>query len=459
MINKIQIHDIANEIISDFKSHYLNSNGLISLTYPPTDRLIFDHFDDIAPFFIYFGEEEFLLNQVRILKEYKYETILKRNDLIYSYLIDEYLGGLYILWKQTRSNIVKEQLDIAVDKTINLFIYENDLYMVYDIYQNKIIKQRSYRSAGILETFLEMSSDYPRLGELATSISEKWMDSKYFHKYGLFPYKEKTESRDRLYRKLIPNLKPLLFHQIQIIRSDSTIKTIAKKIVNFYYYHIQSDNYTFLFKDNSTFIFTLIELYRKTSDIRYKDLIEKWIESVKNLLIDDNVLYGQFLAPKKKWDTSVNHTFIYIDILIDYYCFIEKKESYLDLVKKLIDKRVVLDNGEAFVLTKLRSSIMRIDNSIDLAISIRRYGEVVNSKYYTDISVNIILTTLKYHKTNIGFCTLIDKKYLTDAKINNKSKIIDPKYNGLLLKALICLLTVDKSIYESKELHDLFKDR
>jgi len=102
---------------------------------------------------------------------------------------------------------------------------------------------------------------------------------------------------------------------------------------------------------------------------------------------------------------------------------------------------------------------MHIDNSIDLAISIRRYGEVVNSKYYTDISVNIILTTLKYHKTNIGFCTLIDKKYLTDAKINNKSKIIDPKYNGLLLKALICLLTVDKSIYESKELHDLFKDR
>ena len=82
---------LATWVISNFKNSYLNEQGLISRHYPPSSRTVFDNFDDVAPFLIYYGESDFLLEQIRRLGEEPFETVLPLDNVIYSYRIDEYL--------------------------------------------------------------------------------------------------------------------------------------------------------------------------------------------------------------------------------------------------------------------------------------------------------------------------------------------------------------------------------
>lgn len=119
--------EIAAWIIENFKSHYLNDKGLISRTYPVSDRTIFDNFDDLAPFFLYYGEIDFLLEQITRLGPDPFDALLPFNNIIYSYLIDEYLGGMHSLFRRTNSPQVKSLLDDAVAKCMNYFVTDGVL--------------------------------------------------------------------------------------------------------------------------------------------------------------------------------------------------------------------------------------------------------------------------------------------------------------------------------------------
>ena len=64
--------------------------------------------------------------------------------------------------------------------------------------------------------------------------------------------------------------------------------------------------------------------------------------------------------------------------------------------------------------------------------------------------------TLKFHRGEKGYFTHIN---INGEPINYKINKFPPKYNSLLLKGVINLLTIDKSMYNDPELIDLFKDR
>ena len=62
-MNYLDYRATASFIIGMFKTVFINSDGLISRINPPSNRTIFDNFDDIAPFFLFFDEEKFLIDQ------------------------------------------------------------------------------------------------------------------------------------------------------------------------------------------------------------------------------------------------------------------------------------------------------------------------------------------------------------------------------------------------------------
>jgi hypothetical protein len=85
-----------------------------------------------------------------------------------------------------------------------------------------------------------------------------------------------------------------------------------------------------------------------------------------------------------------------------------------------------------------------------LSISLRRYGELTGDDRYLRRSAELAECVIREHYSPEGYFTF-------SGEINNN--LIDPKYNALLLKGMISLLTLDQSLYQNPDLYSLFKDR
>ncbi len=89
-----------------------------------------------------------------------------------------------------------------------------------------------------------------------------------------------------------------------------------------------------------------------------------------------------------------------------------------------------------------------VDSQVDFAVSLRRFSDISGEKSYKKISVDLTKKVLKLHYSPDGYLTY------SGNVVNNA---IDPKYNALLLKGFINLITIDEQLYS--EYYDLFKDR
>lgn len=444
------IEDIAREIISNFKGRYLNDQGLISRNYPVTSRTIYDNFDDIAPFFIYFGETDFLLDQIIRIQEKTFEEILARKGMIYSYQIDEYLGGLYCLWKNTRNDVVEKTLKEAIEKIRRYFIHGCNLYGTYNLLKNKRSPHYYYWSSGLLETFIEMGTDYPELQTIAADITDTWLTNPFFLKHHLFPFRYSDSSIIHFFNSLAGRAGRFSRHQ----PSNSGGFKEEKRNLKFNWF--TSGIYVQLMKSNTTFIFTLISLFNRTAKEEYRQAIVKWIQAVKQKMISNGRVYGFYYPGGKMEETKLPNSFIFIDVLMDTYFFVNRDEAYLDLAREIIDTRLDGRWRNGLIPLDFDAPMTHLDSLVDFAISIRRYAELSGHSSYLDYARDIMDKTLDIHQGEEGFYTHVNS---SGEPVVVSNHTVDPKYNGLLLKGLVNLLTLDQSIYAHTELHDLLKDR
>ncbi|MBL7196745.1 MAG: hypothetical protein ISS47_01450 [Candidatus Omnitrophica bacterium] len=451
------INNIANTIISNFKNYYINENELISRTFPVSSRTIFDNFDDLAPFFIYFKEEEFLLEQIHKLKKLSFDKILAHRNIIFSYTIDEYLGGLFALWKKTGNREVKKLLDIAIEKTKQYFISEDNIFGTFDIYSRKHSMYYYPWSSGILETFLEFEKIYPGLKDKVIEIMKSWLSNPFFLKFKLFPFRYCDNQIINLLNLQAARLGFYAKHR-PVLSNNNPIKYLGGIIKEKVFVYLTSGYFVQLMKSNTTLIFTLIELYKLTMNEKYKAVVINWIGEAIDKMYCDGIVYGIFYPlTGKRNDTGLTNSSIFIDVLMDTYIFLDKNSKYLELAKKIIDTRILnrWDNG--LIPMDIGSDRTHLDNLVDFAISIRRYAEISDDNSYKDITIDIMKNTFKLHKGDKGYYTNVNMK---GEPINlGKVNAIDPKYNGLLLKGIVNILTMDEKIYDNRYLHDIFKDR
>ena len=442
-------YNLANEIIYNLESNFTNSEtGLISRYYPTNSRSILDNLDDIAPFVIYFQKSELIKKQfVNLDLEDIFNKELPINGLLYSYKIDEYLGGLYELYKTDHSYY--DLLNNSLNKILNYFYKNNRFYGVYDI-KNKFVYKNTYPwSAGLIETFVEMSDDFPYLLDIAEISIKYWLNSDFYKKTGMFPFRDNNT-------KLSQNLSFL--HQFKATQQpnsylSTSFKGKLKYLIN---NKLLTGNYVQLMKANTTIAFTLILLYKKTSKNIYKREISNWISQVNKTLIHDFEVYGYFSEKNGISDSSLVNTFIYIDVICDYLTFVEYDLTMIKLVNNIIKRRIKQKLVNGTMPHQYKGNVSHIDTSLDFAISIRRFGEIINSDFYITESINIINSILICHKYKFGYATYVNN----NNDILNKDEVncIDPKYNGLLLKGIISIINKDTKIQNSF-LHNLLKDR
>jgi hypothetical protein len=447
----------AREIIQIIKTRFITKEGLLARNYPVTTRTLFDNFDDIVPFFIYFDETDFLLHQVRMIRE-KGESLwslCNEDGVLVSRNIDEWFGGLYALWKETGDTLTFKLLDDSMG-----FVWENLIqrdFLSAAFYLNKHKRATYYESwsAGLLETFCEMADDFPQAFEWAESIFKRWIHSDYFQKYSLFPYRTYLNPvKNRFQKHVLSFFPPLRSYSKPVppLRGNprKAFKTVAKQVI----FQFTNGYYSQLMKSNSTPAFTLLEFYQRTGDRVWLLSLTQWIEAALDAFHDNGSIFMEYL-PKTglRRKPSVTPAFILVDIICDalYFAGAElktKKSQWLSRAGAILDFQWDnrLENG--LVPYVHDGSYAHLDSQVDFGISLRRYGELSDKPEYRQRALDLMNRTIEQHYSPEGYYTYSGRVPVM---------VIDPKYNALFLKGLISMMTIKESIYP--RYHSLFKDR
>ena len=467
MNNFININKIVSDISNNFEKRFINKRGLISRTYPISNRSIIDNFDDIIPFLEYFGKKNIIFSQLDLLENISYEKELSMGGVIYSYKIDEYLGGLNHIFKSLNSIKAKNLLENAIYKTKKYFIYNNNISDIYDIQNKKKSRFYSSWSAGLLETFLEIDTKNFGRNEnikLVESILKNWINDRFYKKYNIFPFRSSTNKIYYCLEYLNNQFNHLCGEfPSRITERDSRLKKYLLDNEIIFKYKILSNRFlnsghwSQLMKSNTTPVFTMIELYKLTKNEYWRLQVNLWIESAIEKFIDKEFIpYTYWYTSNKKRIPSLVSGFIFIDVLCDAFMFVKKERKWIDIAVKISQKCLSWSWENNLIPMGPHTNFNHIDGQIDFSISIRKLSEIIGDNKLRNHSFTIVEEVLNSHNSEEGFYTHIYKgggvKYIGE-------NTIDPKYNGLLLKGLVHLEEKNKNIYDSEKLIDLFKDR
>lgn len=451
-LNKNQLKRGALEIIKNIKKSFINKDGLISLTYPPTKNNLIADFDDFVPFFLYFGEANFISSQINIASKFTYHGLVTFNDKAVSYRCDEYLGALLAYYRHTNDSFAYGLLEETLGGIENLLIRKGFLCSYYNIKQKKTPLITSPRTGAVLEVLFESGDIFPEVKEQALKIVDNWITLPFFKKYGLFPSKYYVNN----------HLFNTLFEKSEVLTRGSFYNKYFGD--GFYYYSGWKANVAnFLYKlpvgdkvqvmkDNTNFIFCLIAAYMDTNDEKYKDAILLWVDGIKKTLFKNGFVF-KFWNPKSMAkEIELSQNFSVIDILCDVYCFIDKNEQYIKFAEEIAQSWIRTRWNNGLFPRSPALPFNHLDEQTDFCVSLMRLYEITNKQRYCDIAEETIASILKYHYTPKGYV----------GSVNNQGVVVNagisPKYNALLLKALVLFID-GRKIYGSKYIHELMKDR
>lgn len=440
----------SQHLIRLLKTRYLNRQGLLSATYPPSQKHLLADLDDYIPFLLHFGEEKFVKGQIlkgtQMANNYHLVT---SNGRIISYSNNEFVGGIARYYKRSLNESVKRLFDKAMEE-VRILLTRNG---VITSYYNTLTKVTSPITApisgGLIEVLIENADIYPELGKIAFDTLDMWISVELFERHGLFPSRYHTISK--LWNKLF-----------SLTRLPIPLKIQNRLGVNFFMqgtwnnliYCLPVGIKVQTAKDNTNMVFALIEAFRKVKNEKYKNAIKWWIKNFSEKMMIDGKIHRFWQLHGKPKSIELDHVFPVLDILCDTYFFVEKDESYLELAKEIIEVCLNEIRWEIGLFPKVAGGNKNhLDIQTDFIVSLRRIHELRDQKKYRKIANSIFKAVLKYHSTPDGFVTSVNK----EGKIRGEK--IEPKYNALLLKAFVLVDNQDFKIYSSDSNHALMKDR
>ncbi len=447
----------AQELVNIIKTRFITTDGLLARNYPPTNRTLFTDFDDIVPFFIFFDETEFLLSQVEIIRE-KNESLLSlcsTDGVLVTRTIDEWFGGLYALLEKTTDDATYNLLKESVEFVLEHLMVDGFFSAAFYTKNKKAVSFYEPWSAGLLETFCEMREQFPTGFEQAQKVLRNWVQDDYFKTYHLFPYRVYSSP----VKKLVQNTILSRFFPTQRHSRPPTVgrpcKTrVLKNLVKQLLFYSINGLYSQLMKSNSTCAFALLEFYKTTKDEFWLQSLIEWILSAIENFCESGKVYMEFVPKKRtKRDAGITPAFILTDVICDTVYFAgehigQYKDKFMATVEEIIDYawQNRLENG--LVPYRDGGDFAHIDSQVDFGVSLRRYAQLTGQQSYIEKSIELTKKAFEAHYSPDGYFTYSG---------NVPRHIIDPKYNALLLKGFVNLITIDRPLYP--DYYSLFKDR
>lgn len=440
----------AAELISLIKSRFLRGDGQLARQFPPGERSLLDNFDDLAPFFLYFNEADFLCGQVRAVRKAGDDmvSICSNHGVLLTRNLAEWLGGLHAVWRATRDQETLALLTESVDFILRHVIDGDFLPAALHVRRKSRVPYYEPWSGDVLEVFCEMRQEFPEAFERAQKIMGTWIEADYFRRYGLFPYRVyrsglKQWLDENLFSARMP--EPLSAEPPWEFGGRWFLKN-AKRRLQFL---TISGWYSQLMKSNSTPAFTFQTFFEVTRNPLWKQASLAWCENSQRAFCEDgHVSMDFFPTSGLRRAPSVTPAFILADVYCDAVRLGLGGDGLLSAARKILEVQWAQRLPNGLVPYEEGGLLAHIDSQVDLSVSLRRYAAVSGDRRFLTQARDLMERALVVHGTPEGF--------LTFSGVGTRP-VIDPKYNALVLKGLINLLTLEDALTEP--LHDLLKDR
>jgi hypothetical protein len=456
---------LAQRVIDRFRGDFLNAEGLVSRTFPPSERTILDNLDDIAPFMAWWGAGDLLKAQVAKLTPDDFERRLPQGNLLYAYKIDEYLGGLNVVWKGTGDPHARRLLTDAVEKSWAYF-GDPDLGLAefYDFDARARSPFFSPWAAGLLETFLELDDNDDAMAQRVDAVLDLWWQHPYVAATGLLPFRGTFDPLQRRAEDFwarrgrwageapIRSVGRRGSHARDVLRGSRAVNGVRRLLWRWG----ASGLWSQLMKSNTTPVFLAIALYARTKDETWRRRIRRWFEAVNHQLVRAEGVHGAVANGTPLGEPTLVAGFITIDAACDAWWHVERDDWLLDLAQSIALRCLQWKWENGLIPMTPSADRDHLDGQIDFAIALRRLAELTGKEFYRAASVGLLQAALARHDTPAGYCTHVRRN---GSIVELPQNTIDPKYNGLVLKGLVSLATLDERIYGSPHLADLFKDR
>ncbi len=456
MVKKKEIQNSIFEIVRLLTNNFVNKEGLISSTYPPSKNSLISHFDDIFPFLLHLEvERSFLRSQIIRSRSHTYSGLFKENNKVVSYENDEYLGALFEYYRKYREKKIYRLIKESLYGIDNLLIKENFLWSYYYIPDRKTPLVSSPRNGALLETLIEnrdliTSNLVSRFDRIIKKTLKTWIKCEFFQKYNLFPSKLFfNRFKNKFFCYVDIPLPKRIRH-----RAGSAFyysKGWKAPFINFLY-QLPIGEKVQCMKENTNFVFSLIEACKVYGEKMYKNAIGKWIEGIKKNMYNEGFIYKFWTPPNKFKEIELAQNFAVIDILCDTYKFVSNNKNHLDLAENIANSWINERWDIGLIPRNPKGDCNHLDEQTDFSISLMRLYELTKKEKYKKIAISILEGVLKFHRTEHGYIMSVD----------NKGRAVDstisPKYNSLFLKLLI-LFYEERNIYKCKYLYSLLKDR
>lgn len=424
----------AKRIIEIIKSDFLLSNGALGLERENgilSNHDIFADLGDYLPFILYFGENNFIDNQIKVLKKRLKDYLLVSDfksfhigGLAKSYEHTDLLLGLsdYYLHRKNQDSL--ELLKKVADAVINKFRLDGEISSFYH-----------YKSHINLPIFDTRDGTFI---EIYTELSKTLNDERYLHvAHNIF---NQLESID-FYKKtgLLP-----VYHS-----NSKIIKSILKKL------GINKFDTAVICKNNTNSVLGILTYYVETKNERALIMADNILSSIiKYASVQGGGISATASFENENNFASLTHSFHTIDCLC-YIYDITKKSEYLDSAMKIADYWIKLQGKTGLFPLNSNGVETFIDSETDMTASLLALAELTKNDKYAAVANKCFEGLIKYHG---------ERNYILGVDMNTGEPINTgqrTKFITLFLKDLILMEHLDKGgeIYKNKELWSLLRDR
>jgi hypothetical protein len=413
---------------------------LVSKNFPPDENNLLADFADYAPFMLWFGEKDFIKCQIQKSKSHLYESLIKENDRIISWRLDEYLEGLISYYRTTQCNETRSMIEAVVKGVRKFLVCDGYLLSFYNIRFKKAPRIIDPRSSALIEVLLDFEHNSEEVLEWLDSLIQ--LDD--FKRYGLIPCKYYFKST---FANTLSKINPIGYPRRFLLPFIGGWRLAFSDL-----FYILPMRWTLeTTKFNTNFAHCLVTAYMVTRNDKYRTALYKWVKGLQNRMIDGCVMRFSYANGKLK-DNLLSHNFPAIDVLCDVYMQVDANPILLKIAKDIANFWLNARLQTRLFPKSSMANFSHLDDQTDMYVSLHRLYECTQESIYLEKAEELLPRIIRYYKTENGLVLCIDwKGQIYDSTIS-------PKFNALFLKAIIHNISKEK-IYENWEFYNLMKDR
>jgi uncharacterized protein YyaL (SSP411 family) len=427
----------ARRIIEMVKKEFVMSDGALFLERDARGNAflhnIFSDLGDVAPFFLYFGETEFIETQARLYKKSLKEGFLvsefpslKVSGLVKSYEYTDLLLGLLSLSEAIPTEEYSHLLADTAEASKKAFAFTTHMRSFYHPRLHVGLPIIDTRDATLIECFTSLyrSTNDEKYLSYAKDIFRHLIQTPFYVQHALFADYEPTNAFARI-----------------LLRNNPKVRQAT------------------LCKNTTNALFAFLDLYRITKEEKVLDELHRMSRAViMHAMREDGSMIEKYIPGIQKTSAYLTGSFPILDFLCDLSAEItEEREWALMHARKIADYWITQQGDTG--LFPSRGAVGNkedfFDSETDVTVAFYKLAEITGEHKYYDAAERCLSGILTYHAPE-GYVLGVD---VATGAITDKTR--RTKFLCLFLKVLILKMEQEKgkTIYGDAKLFELLKDR